>query len=167
MKKLLLAMAICASPVINITASADKMYTDLVGSIISNNKTTAQKLNSLNRIEEELTYTKKQLQTKLLNQYSFIGYPDSKMMDLFVGYLFGLGGTALIIGEKLGHIHNSSPTATYFTAIAFLSASTFFFYGNYAQTTICTKKIKEIDTVLAKLSTLKKELQKELYFGSN
>lgn len=167
MKKLLLALAICASPVINVAASADKMYTDLVENIISNNETVVQKIKSLNRIQKELTYTKEHLQTKLLNQYSFTSYPYLRAIELMMGYLGGSLGIAIIAGDYFKQTPHIPRANAYFMGITSLGVSAYFICNRYLHTTLCTKKIKEIDTVLAKLDTLKKQLQTELYFGTN
>lgn len=171
MKKLLLLTAlIFASPVINVAASVESMYKDLTECIILSSDTTNNKLYSLAKVQDQLNYTKSALQLKLLTQhstqYAFRSYPDIRSLELFLGYLFGIVGIAGIIGTQLGHIRDCSPADIYLKSIIILSMSAFFIGNTYLKTKLCTKKIKEIDAVLAKLDTLQKQLRTELMYGT-
>ena len=171
MKKLLLLTAlIFASPVINIAASAESMYKDVTEHIILSNDTTSNKLYTLAKVQDQLNRTKLALQEKLLTQYStqysFRSYPDIRSLELFLGYLLSIASIALVIGAQLGHIRDCSPTDIYLKSTIALSMSAFFIGNTYLKTKLCTKKIKEIDAVLAKLDTLQKQLRTELMYGT-
>jgi hypothetical protein len=171
MKKLLLLTAlIFASPVINIAASVESMYKDLTECIILSNDTTSNKLYTLAKVQDQLNRTKLALQQKLLTQhstqYTFSLYPHIRSLELALGYLSGITGIAVIIGSQLGHIRDSSPTEMYLMATIALSISAFLICNKYINAKLCTKKIKEIDAVLAKLDTLQKQLRTELMYGT-
>jgi|SRR4030095_1807581 hypothetical protein len=170
-RTLILAFLIFASPVTNIAASVESMYKDLTECIILSNDTTCDKLYSLAKVHDQLNRTKLALQEKLLTQhstqYAFRSYPYSRSFELALGYLSGLTGTALIIATKIGHIREFvSPVQTYLVSTILLSTTAFFICNTYLNAKLCTKKIKEIDAVLAKLDTLQTQLRTELMYGT-
>jgi len=169
-RTLALAFLIFASPAINIAASVESMYKDLTECIILSNDTTSNKLYTLAKVQDQLNRTKLALQQKLLTQYStqysFSSYPDIRSFELLLGYISGIASIAGIIGVQLGHLQKNSPTETYLMSTILLSMSAFFIGNTYLKTKLCTKKIKEIDAVLAKLDILQKQLRTELMYGT-
>ncbi len=173
-RALLFTALLCASPVLNVVASAESMYKDLMECIVLSNDFHG-KQHKVESLRCDLVAQKKALQDKVLyyhtTKFSKIELEKALIWG-GVGLFASIAGCDILYdmyvlssNEKLSLYKASRGRACalgeFCIAAGCFGTVLYKLYQNSIQIRSCTKKIKEIDAVLAKLDVVRVELQKE------
>lgn len=165
-KKILFAALVAVSPVLQVAASAESMYKDLVETVIApDGKLDASKLYRVEELRQRLMLEQNVLQDEVTRRYAQ-RYPNSVDLGFMgilgvAGTLFGLLSCYEYCTLQPHHTGQRLGSALGATSLS-LGALIVMAVGNYAQTKVCTNKIREIAAVLAKLDELEAQLRSEL-----